>query len=260
MNVNDQVIYFLRKLEVVGFAGVRAAREYLQEGGLSLEADDVEHIHRWLLDAAEQGDARAQHALAEFYLRGVFGYMDTAAAHRWSVQAVQGDYPPAMVLLAGLRSEDQSFADADLSETTRLLKRAVDLGYGPAACHLGISYLLGDTSPRNPDLARNYFAKGAEWGDAGSMFHLASILLDEGGEDDCRWALELLDRAAGLDQLESISSLASIYREGRYGRDQDLEKASFYDARYEVVARPLFYKIDALSFLRPRVDKRANDD
>ena len=252
MKLGKQVILFLEQLETHGFVGVRIAKSYLRKNGLSLESDDVDYIHHRLLSNADKGDSRAMYALAECYLRGVFGYMDTAEAYRWCSAASEGKYAPAMVMLAGFRIEDQSFADADLHEAIRLLKRAVDLGYGPAACHLGISYLTGSILPRNPDLARSYFAKGAELGDAGSMFHLASILLEDGGESDRHWALELLERAAESNQLEAIFSLISIHREGRYGLKEDAERAAYYDAKYDVVARSLSYKIDTSSFLRPR--------
>lgn len=235
-----------------GIDGIRVMRGSLKDMGLSLENDDADLIRREVEQRAVGGDSRAQYALAELYLRGVFGYMDIRAARHWCEQAARMNYAPAIFMLAGMLVEDRTGQDTSIDMSVGLLRRAFDLKYGPAACQLGVEYMVGGILQKNADLARNYFIKGVEWGDASSMFRLASLLLDNGDESDLRWAVELLERAAKSNQLEAIFCLTSIYRDGRYGLEKDPEKAAFYDAKYEAVTRSFSYSIDTSLFLRPR--------
>lgn len=249
--MNSQISKFFELLELNGLDDIRTAREFVEGAGFSL-ATDLSDIESWLIYKSEAGDYKAQHALAQFYLRGAFGYMDKEAAYKWCEKSAQQDYGPAVFLLASMKEDGREGTVPDRAEAICLLHKAITLSHGPAARLMGLQYLTGTIVPKNVDIARNYLAKGAELGDSESMFHLALMLRENGESADQAQAVQLLERAASANNASALRILASMYGCGLYGCKIDEEKAKKYTAKAEIVERPYTYDIDTTSFLRPK--------
>jgi len=249
--MNNQIPQFFELLELNGLDEIRIAREFVEAAGFSL-ATDLSEIKSWLIYKSESGDYKAQHALAQFYLRGAFGYMDKEAAYKWCEKSAQHDYGPAVFLLAGMKEDGRDGAAPDRAEAFRLVHKAIALSHGPAARLMGLQYLTGTIVHKNVDVARSYLVKGAELGDSESMFHLALMLRDDGELADQARAVQLLERAADANNASALRTLASMYRYGLCGCKIDEEKAEKYNAKAEIAERPYAYHISTASFLRPK--------
>jgi localization factor PodJL len=99
------------------------------------------------------------------------------------------------------------------------LKRAADLGYGPAQTYLGQLYLMGGNGvSANPAESRRWGRRAAESGDPGGM-HLYGMQLYEGdgGAANQAEGLIWLLRAAERGLTDSQYNVARIYETGAEG-------------------------------------------
>lgn len=76
----------------------------------------------------------------------------------------------------------------------------------------------------NIESAINYYKKAIEMGNPNSMYNLSLIYLSEEKYKNEKEALELLHKAANLDNLDAINKLSNIYQKGDL-LEKDLGKA-----------------------------------
>jgi uncharacterized protein len=241
--MTEKTLKYIELLELAGLTGVSIAKSFVEAGGFSLSGD-VEPVRDWLTKKSDAGDPYAQHALAEFYARGIFGYIDLNLAYKWCMLAAEKDVGAAVFLLASLRERDLTDIKADQIEAASLRKRALGLLYGPAARSFGLEYLSGNVVPKNERLAYEYFQKGVSLGDAESMFQLALFISKSGGGDSHVRAKELLERAAEAGNASALRKLANLYLSGGEGVLQDVNKAREFQQRADVLERAYSYDID----------------
>ncbi len=110
------------------------------------------------------------------------------------------------------------------------LRRAANLGYGPAQFYLGRLYEAGAVGvSKNLNEARRWTERAAQSGQPAAMYNLASYFYSgEGGAKDPATAAEWFRRAAGRGVVNSQYNLAQLYERG-YGVSQsDSEAYKWY--------------------------------
>lgn len=227
---------FIEWLEASGFQNVKIAREYVESSASPLLKMDLKAISPWLEERANQGDVRAQHALGVFYTFGVFGYRHRELAHKWTTKAAEQNYGPALFLLAAFNIGESV---GDKNSNLDLLRKAEQLGYGPAARLLASEYEVGTELPHDEDMARHYYERAAELGDAESMFLLSIKLQNSANAIDLKRSVSLLEKAAVLNHPGALNALARFYENGVSGYPKDAEKALALVRRAELIQKPL---------------------
>jgi TPR repeat protein len=123
----------------------------------------------------------------------------------------------------GRVEKESDFAGKDISS----LKELAESGDTSAQFALATSYAIGDEVEADLVLARYWYSKAAEQGDADACFNLASmVLLGEGGAKSSRKAGSLMRRASYLG-----SSDASIWIGESAMRDGQCDVAVTYFTR-----------------------------
>ncbi|MGH7027634.1 tetratricopeptide repeat protein, partial [Brevundimonas sp.] len=99
------------------------------------------------------------------------------------------------------------------------LKRAADLGYGPAQMRLAVLYQEGGAGlTPDPVEARTWARRAAEGGEPRAMHHYAMQLYDgEGGARNRVEALGWLKKAAEAGRVDSQYNVARLYEKGDEG-------------------------------------------
>ena len=146
-------------------AGV--ARADFSAGWDSYAKADFLGAARVWLPLAEEGDARAQYALAILLLRGRGFDRNAAGAAILLAPAAAAGHPESAYALAGLY-QDGDGVRADRTEAMRLYRIAADAGYAPAQNNLGLLHALGDGIPRDALAAHVWFSLAARSGDEGA--------------------------------------------------------------------------------------------
>lgn len=229
---------FIEWLEAHGFQNIKIAREYVESASLSF-VTDIEAISVWLDEQANLGDVRAQHALGVFYIFGVFGYRHRGLACKWSTRAAEQNYGPALFLLAAFNIGEPDESQGDESKRLELLKKAEQLGYGPAARLLATEYEAGVQLPHDDDMAKHYYERAVELGDAESMFLLSIKLRDSTDANDVQRGASLLENAAALNDPGALNTLARFYESGIGGYPKDAKRAVELSKKAELIQKPL---------------------
>lgn len=144
------------------------ARADFSAGWESYEKADFFGAARAWLPLAEEGDARAQYALAILLLRGRGFDRNAAGAAVLLAPAAAAGHPEAAYALAILY-QDGDGVRADRREAARLYRIAADAGYGPAQNNLGLLYALGDGIAKDALAAHVWFSLAARGGDEGAV-------------------------------------------------------------------------------------------
>ena len=140
------------------------ARADFSTGWMSYEKADFFGAARAWLPLAEEGDARAQYALAILLLRGRgFDRSASAAAVLLSPAAAAG-HPEAAYALA-LLYQDGDGVRTDRTEAARLYRVAAEAGYAPAQNNLALMHAIADGLPRDALSAHVWFSIAARNGE-----------------------------------------------------------------------------------------------
>jgi len=240
--MTERILQYMEFLEVNGIANATVARHFVESFGFSFTSD-LDRIKDWLIQEAEADNREAQHALAAFYLLGVFGYRSKELAYRFCHRSAELRFGPAVHLLSSFKEASSSNIAVARSESIRLRQEAVELGYGPAARSLGLDYLAGKFVPLDTALGRVYLEKGAELGDVESIFQL-SLLLDASEFDsDRRRSNELLEQAAALNNSGALRKLAQLCRSGANGYEPNPKRADELNRQADSIEAPYSYDI-----------------
>lgn len=152
---------------VAGLLLAGAARADFNAGWESYAKADFFGAAREWLPLAEEGDARAQYALAILLLRGRGFDRNAASAAVLLSPAAAAGHPEAAYALAILYQEGDGVG-ADRAEAVRLYQMAAQAGYVPAQNNLGLLYALGDGVPKDALAAHVWFSLAARGGDEGA--------------------------------------------------------------------------------------------
>jgi len=131
-----------------------------------------------LLSRAEDGDAKAQSALAFAYLGSPGVVRDVSAAAHWAQAAAQQGDANAQYLIGSLSLAGTGVA-RDPKQAVSWFTRSAAAGNVKAMHNLAIAYVQGNGAPKNPSAAATWFARAASQGYVDSAFDLA-VLYEQG--------------------------------------------------------------------------------
>ncbi|BDU22203.1 tetratricopeptide repeat protein [Dyella sp. GSA-30] len=241
--MTEKTLQYIEFLELNGLDNVAVARRFVESSGFSFTSE-LESIKEWLLREADANNREAQHALATFYFMGIFGYKSKELAYKFCRQSAESRFGPAVHLLSSFEEAGSNDKATNQSESIRLRREAVELGYGPAARSLALDYLAGKFVPFDAEQGRFYLEKGVELGDVESVFQL-SLLLDTSDIDsDKRRSNDLLERAAALNNPSAMRKLAQLYASGGGGYVQNKKRADELSRQADLIEIPYRYDID----------------
>ncbi len=132
---------------------------------------------------AEQGNVRAQFALAVMYANGQGVERDMAAAARWYLIAAEGGVVRAQFIL-GMMHLNGSGVPRDDVEAARWLRMAADNGGGRARYNLGLLYEAGRGVAQDNEEARRLFQLAADQGHSAALAKLGQAPDSTAAMDD----------------------------------------------------------------------------
>lgn len=188
--------------------------------GHGLETD-YNKVLKWLVSAAQSGNAEAQIGLAAGYYNGKFGLIkDSRKAHKWLIKAAESKHPDALFNL-GKKYYFGNEIEEDKIKARQLISSAANLDHEAAQCFMG--FLENDSK-----LSLNHFENSARQG-----FVLAKVQLGHyyycgrGIERNLKKAFSLYYEAAEQDLASATFALGGCYYYGN-GQTKNLEIAYYY--------------------------------
>lgn len=166
---------------------------------------NFQQAHGDCLQAARDGDAKAQHHLADIALTS----NEAKAARHWAEASANQGHPAGELLLARLLQQQGEDADA-----LQLFERAAAAGLTEANYHLGQAYLNGRGTTASVAEAIRYFKVAGERDHVPSQLELSRLYASSDypdAEESRRW----LTRAAEQNSAQAQYALGMSYSEGR---------------------------------------------
>jgi hypothetical protein len=164
-------------------------------------SDQISISVRDLMARAKSGNALAQTALAEAFLRGDGVELNPLAAVRWSQAAAEQGEPLAQFILGTLYSNG---IKPNPRLAVRWLFAAASQGNVKAMHNLGVAFLTGQGVTKDPVMAANWFSKAAHFGYRDSAFDLAVLYeRGEGVAQSPQDALRWYDKASAAGDQEA---------------------------------------------------------
>ncbi|MEP3427871.1 MAG: tetratricopeptide repeat protein [Roseibium sp.] len=179
---------------------------------------------QWFQKALSWDYPKAHVQLAKHFERGIGTDRDLASAFHHYEQAAIAGYPSstinyARILLTG-RYGTTPNADKARFWAERAIagleKKARD-GSASSAKTLGRIYRDGEFLSANSVLARDWFLRSADLGDAGAMHDLGQMLIASTGDDKPDEALKWLRMAAKAEHGGALTALARLHLKEKYG-------------------------------------------
>lgn len=172
--------------------------------------------------AGRAGDARAQLALAHYFVASARHVAALREAQQWARASSESGFPPASLLLAILRLYSPVEELRDTAAGLAALDRAVAAGYAPAGQVLAEIRLGAARNRVERDAALHLLIRSAELGWAESATLLGGVyagrLFDTAGAaPDLELARRWYARAADLGDAEAQFQLGELHRLGQGG-------------------------------------------
>jgi TPR repeat protein len=185
----------------------------------SLEQADSVQAGNWLRRAAEQGHTQAQVALGEWLLQGV--ERDALGALSWFARAAeQGDAQAEWALVRVIREHGQDLVSSNTA-------RAASGGNAEAQCAMGDRYRLGQGVAQNWFDACRWYQMAAEQGHAQAQCTLAGCYAEgKGVKKDLAHAFAWYEKAAAQNLPRAQWNLGELYATGLPGVVADAKKAT----------------------------------
>jgi TPR repeat protein len=164
---------------------------------------------------AEDGDAKAQSALAFAYLGSPGTARDVSAAAHWAQTAAEQGDANAQYLIGSL-SLAGTGVSRDPKQAVSWFTRSAAAGNVKAMHNLAIAYVQGNGAPKNPAAAATWFARAASQGYVDSAFDLA-VLYEQGlgVEQNPREALRWYRVAANAGDRSAAARAHVLETDGR---------------------------------------------
>ncbi|WP_421981906.1 tetratricopeptide repeat protein [Roseibium sp.] len=184
---------------------------------------------QWFLKSLEWDYPKAHVQLAKHYERGIGAERDLNAAFHHYEQAAIAGYPSstinyARILLTGryglTPDPDRARFWAERA-ITGLEQKARD-GSASSAKTLGRIYRDGEFMAADRSLAKDWFLRSANLGDAGAMHDLALMLLTGAADEEkTAEALKWLRLAATAEHGGALTALARLHLKRKHGLEPD---------------------------------------
>jgi len=193
------------------------AAQSFDDGVTAAQRADYAGALRIFGDAAAQGDAKSEYALAEMYRRGQGMRPDYAAALTWYRKAAEWGIPGAEFNLGLLYQSGQGVPRSD-REAAGWYAKAAGHGYASAQVRLGQMYAAGRGVPKSDASAMGWFKKAANQGDAEGQARLADMVQDGDGAPRDRFHA-MLDRVFGAGRWRETSGYRSVAQENELRKE-----------------------------------------
>jgi TPR repeat protein len=198
----------------------------LYNKGLGIVGDPVKAAE-WYRLAAARGDAHALSALGLMALDGRGMATDRKQGMAWLEQAAAKGEPTASYNVALLTLSNGN--PADLPRAVELLRKAADAEIGDAQHALGVLYLKGRGTGRDPAEAARWFERAARNGNlAGQVEHAILQFNGEGLPANEALAAKEFRRAAARGNAIAQNRLARLYASGRGVPQNKVEAAAWH--------------------------------
>ena len=184
----------------------------IEEAQAAIEREDYDAAIQLLRPFADSGFAEAQYLLGSLYFTSA--EVDPRESHDWLRRAATQNHPTATYDLA--RWQDDTVFPPPTEDYYRfMLLRAAELGSVDAWSMLGRSYATGDGGfPRDAAIARQWYLRAAERGDAYAQYNYGAMLYDgEGGSTDPKASLNWIRKAAAGGESSAIHFLSQLPNE-----------------------------------------------
>lgn len=169
-----------------------------------------------LLQKAESGDVKAQHALAYAYKDGNGIPQNDNEAFKWFKKSAEGgnvwaQYDLGEVYHVGLGCEQ------DYAEAVKWITKAAESGLSQAQCSLGYAYQYGEGVQQNYTEAVKWHMKAAEQNDAIAQYNLSlcyenGLGVEENPSEYVKWLKKSADNGFAAAQLKLGLSYYEGYR------------------------------------------------
>lgn len=186
-----------------------SAEEMYKAGHNALSRQDYRVAYKWLSQAADQGHAKAEAALASLYLKGQGTDKDPAAAANWFRKAaLQGEIQAGENL--GILFLDGLGVNQDDIEAAWWFERAAKQGSASAQANLALLYEDGRGVRQDDAEAVQWFRQAAEQGNALAQYRLGIHYIEGRGVEKneaeaSRWLSQSAEQgfAQALDYLRA---------------------------------------------------------
>ena len=191
---------------------VRLSDTSAEESGRAHRDEELVEYYEF---AASKGDHHAQFAMGQLYYQGLHALpVNFEAAHRWFLQAAEGGDARAMSML-GHMSETGIHVAQNNKTALGWYHKANNKGYAGASTGLGIMHMQGMGVKKNYTTALKFFTEASEKGNAEAHYNLGAMYIDGVGvvQDNSK-ALQHFAVAAGEGHLLALYNLAVMHHNG----------------------------------------------
>jgi TPR repeat protein len=168
-------------------------------------------------DAAQNGDAKSQFALAEMYRRGDGVGRNIPEATSWYRKAADQDNPGAEYALGVLYDTGQGVPRNQRTAASWYAKAARH-GYASAQVRLGDLYSQGHGVPQSDDAAMSWFEKAAAQGDADGRQRFSDLARKAAGDNHKRFRA-MMDRVFGPGRWRETGGYRTLAKENELRRE-----------------------------------------
>jgi uncharacterized protein len=187
-------------------------------------AKDGRRIRRRIGRLAENGNPRAQHALAKLVRVGLFFRADRESALMWCLRASSQGYAPAQHMAWYLYSDFLESLENAEGLASQSLQTAVARGYAPALRSAGIARLEGNVEDKRVGYA--LLGEAAKKGEALAQYLVGEELIVQGGDVAISQGREFMVSSASAGYRAAIQTLSSFYHRGIHGFEKKLDHSS----------------------------------
>jgi TPR repeat protein/V8-like Glu-specific endopeptidase len=197
--------------------------------GNGVKQDYVE-ADKWLLKAAEQGNANAQVALAGCYRQGLGVPVDKAEALKWYTSAAEQGSPEGQLDLGSLYYEDAATAPFFYPVAVKWYQKAADQGNAQAQYNLGYAYWKGTGVSQNSSEAARWYQKAADQDYPEALYSLGALYFNgDGVPKDHSVTLKLYLDAAKHGLVPAEFGIGNLYLNGDGVPKDEIEALAWLD-------------------------------
>ena len=143
--------------------------------GTGGESPDKPRAVSMLKDLALGGSLESQKRLGEIFSEGEFGDVDFAEAFKWLLMAAEQGDAEAQMAVGASYSTGHRGVKRDLAEAVQWLKKSASQDFGPSQMALGVHYYRGLGVEQDLDEARDLFRRAESSGVPGAAGLLAEL-------------------------------------------------------------------------------------
>lgn len=203
---------------------VEQLQDWLKKGEQAYHEEKYREAFKWYCEAAEHGNASAQHNLGVMYSEGLGVEKNYEKSFMWYRRAAEQGHYDAQYNLGVMYAKGRAVAK-DYKEAQKWYRMAAEHGHVSAQNNLGVMYLNGGVTEKNFKEALIWFSKAAEQGNASAQNNLG-VMYGEGfgTEKNYNEAQKWYRMAAQQGSENAQCNLGIMYLNG-YGVNKDFTEA-----------------------------------